>query len=137
MALPQGFRLAAAAADFRGKGKTRDDLALVISERPAAAAGVFTTNLFRAAPVLVAQENLAQTTVDASAGGGMDKVKVNGGMQLESITIDPDAVDPEDVEMLQDMIVAAVNEGIRQVTELANKQMGAITGGLNIPGMPF
>lgn len=85
----------------------------------------------------VAQENLAQTTVEASAGGGMVKVKVNGGMQLESITIDPDAVDPEDVEMLQDMIVAAVNEGIRQVTELANKQMGAITGGLNIPGMPF
>ena len=55
MALPLGFRLAAAAADFRNKGKTRDDLALVISERPAVAAGVFTTNLFRAAPVLVAQ----------------------------------------------------------------------------------
>ncbi len=85
----------------------------------------------------VAQDNLAQTTVEASAGGGMVKVTVNGGMQLESITIDPDAVDPEDVEMLQDMIVAAVNEGIRQITEIANKQMGSITGGLNIPGMPF
>ena len=60
MSLPQGFRLAAAAADFRGKGKTRDDLALVVSDRPAAAAGVFTTNLFRAAPVLVAQEHLAR-----------------------------------------------------------------------------
>ena len=67
----------------------------------------------------VAQDNLAQTTVEASAGGGMVKVTVNGGMQLESITIDPDAVDPEDVEMLQDMIVAAVNEGIRQITEIA------------------
>lgn len=85
----------------------------------------------------VAQDNLAQTTVEASAGGGMVKVTVNGGMQLENITIDPDAVDPEDVEMLQDMIVAAVNEGIRQITEIVNKQMGAITGGLNIPGMPF
>lgn len=84
-----------------------------------------------------AQESLAQTTVDASAGGGMVKVKVNGSMMLESVTIDPEAVDPDDVEMLQDMIVAAVNEGIRQVSELASKQMGSITGGLNIPGMPF
>ena len=84
----------------------------------------------------VAQDNLAQTTVEASAGGGMVKVTVNGGMQLENITIDPDAVDPEDVEMLQDMIVAAVNEGIRQITEIANKQRGAITGGLHNPGMP-
>lgn len=83
----------------------------------------------------VAQENLAQTTVDASAGGGMVKVKVNGSMMLDSITIDPDAVDPEDIEMLQDMIVAAVNEGIRQMTDLASKQMGSITGGLNIPGL--
>ena len=82
-----------------------------------------------------AQANLAETTVDASAGGGMVKVKVNGSMMLDSITIDPDAVDPEDIEMLQDMIVAAVNEGIRQMTDLASKQMGSITGGLNIPGL--
>lgn len=84
-----------------------------------------------------AQENLEQVTVDASAGGGMVKVTVNGQMMLESITIDPEAVDPDDVELLQDMIVAAVNEGVRGVTEIANKQMGAITGGMNIPGMPF
>ena len=82
-----------------------------------------------------AQADLAETTVEASAGGGMVKVKVNGSMMLDSITIDPDAVDPEDVEMLQDMIVAAVNEGIRQMTDLASKQMGSITGGLNIPGL--
>ena len=82
-----------------------------------------------------AQANLAETTVEASAGGGMVKVKVNGSMMLDSITIDPDAVDPEDIEMLQDMIVAAVNEGIRQMTDLASKQMGSITGGLNIPGL--
>ena len=77
-----------------------------------------------------AQENLKSQTVDASAGGGMVKVTVNGEMELVNLTIDPDALDPEDVDMLQDMIMAAVNE-------VANKQMGAITGGLNIPGMPF
>ena len=79
-----------------------------------------------------AQENLKSQTVDASAGGG-----VNGEMELVNLTIDPDALDPEDVDMLQDMIMAAVNEAVRGVNELANKQMGAITGGLNIPGMPF
>lgn len=84
-----------------------------------------------------AQENLKTQSVDASAGGGMVKATVNGEMELTSLTIDPDACDPEDVEMLQDMIMAAVNEAIRGVSELANKQMGAITGGMNIPGMPF
>ena len=79
-----------------------------------------------------AQENLKSQTVDASAGGGMVKVTVNGEMELVNLTIDPD-----DVDMLQDMIMAAVNEAVRGVNELANKQMGAITGGLNIPGMPF
>ena len=84
-----------------------------------------------------AQENLKAQTGDASAGGGMVKVTVNGEMELVNLTIDPDALDPEDVDMLQDMIMAAVNEAVRGVNELANKQMGAITGGLNIPGMPF
>ena len=82
----------------------------------------------------VAQENLAQTTVDASAGGGMVKVKVNGGLQLESITIDPDAVDPEDVEMLQDMVIAAVNEAMRKVDEASSTNMSKITG---MKGLPF
>lgn len=84
-----------------------------------------------------AQESLAASTVDASAGGGMVKVTVNGDMQITSLKIDPAALDPEDVEMLEDMITAAVNEAVRSMGELANKQMGAITGGLNIPGMPF
>ena len=84
-----------------------------------------------------AEENLKTQTVDTSAGGGMVKVTMTGDMKIESIKIDPDACDPEVVEMLQDMIMAAVNEAIRSVGELANKQMGAITGGLNIPGMPF
>lgn len=83
------------------------------------------------------QEQLATKTVEASAGGGMVKVSVNGNMQLESVTIDPDALDPDDVEMLQDMIVAAANEAIRGMGDIANREMGAITGGMNIPGMPF
>lgn len=84
-----------------------------------------------------AQETIAQSTVDASAGGGMVKVTVSGDMQVTSLKIDPEAIDPEDVEMLEDMVVAAVNEALRGVGELANRQMGAVTGGLNIPGMPF
>lgn len=84
-----------------------------------------------------AQEAIAQSTVDASAGGGMVKVTVSGDMQVTSLKIDPEAIDPEDVEMLEDMVMAAVNEALRGVGELANRQMGAVTGGLNIPGMPF
>ena len=86
-----------------------------------------------------AQESMNEVTVDASAGGGMVKVTVDGAMQLKSVTIDPDALDPEDVEMLQDMIVAAVNEACRGVAEIANKRMSAVTGGMGagIPGMPF
>ncbi len=83
-----------------------------------------------------AQENLKDLTVDASAGGGMVKVTVSGDMQVKSVKIDPDALDPEDVEMLEDMVAAAVNEALRSAGEAANQQMGAITSGLNIPGMP-
>ncbi|AEB07749.1 Uncharacterized protein family UPF0133 [Coriobacterium glomerans PW2] len=84
-----------------------------------------------------AQEDLAQTTVDASAGGGTVKVTVNGEMELTSLTIDPEALDPEDAELLQDMIIAAVNEALRGINDIANKQMGGIAGGLNMPGLPF
>lgn len=84
-----------------------------------------------------AQESMKDVTIDASAGGGMVKATVNGDLELVSIQIDPDALDPEDVDLLQDMIVAAVNEAIRGVSEVASKQMNSITGGLNIPGMPF
>lgn len=84
-----------------------------------------------------AQESMKDVTVDASAGGGMVKASVNGDLELVSVTIDPDALDPEDVDLLQDMIVAAVNEAIRGVSEVASKQMSSISGGLNIPGMPF
>ena len=84
-----------------------------------------------------AQEGLKDVEVSASAGGGMVKVTATADMKLTGVTIDPEAVDPEDVEMLEDMITAAVNEAVRGVAEMANRQMGAITGGLNIPGMPF
>lgn len=84
-----------------------------------------------------AQESMKDVTIDASAGGGMVKATVNGDLELVSIRIDPDVLDPEDVDLLQDMIVAAVNEAIRGVSEVASKQMSSITGGLNIPGMPF
>ncbi|MGB1527241.1 MAG: YbaB/EbfC family nucleoid-associated protein [Miltoncostaeaceae bacterium] len=81
-----------------------------------------------------AQEQLAQETVSASAGGGA--ATVTGAMEVVSVEISPDAVDPEDVEMLQDVIVAAVNEAMRAAQELANQRMGAVTGGLSGLGLP-
>jgi DNA-binding YbaB/EbfC family protein len=83
------------------------------------------------------QDDLSSQIVTASAGGGMVTVEVTGGIELKSIKIDPAAVDPEDVEMLEDMIMAATNEALRSATELANKRLGSITSGLNIPGLPF
>jgi DNA-binding YbaB/EbfC family protein len=82
------------------------------------------------------QEQLAQETVSASAGGGAVTATVTGAMELVSVEISPDAVDPEDVEMLQDVIVAAVNEAMRAAQELANQRMGAVTGGLSGLGLP-
>ena len=81
-----------------------------------------------------AQEELANEVVEASAGGGMVAVKVSGDLQLKQLTIDPEAVDPEDVDMLQDMVQAAINEGIRAAQELAASKMNAATGGLGGAG---
>jgi nucleoid-associated protein EbfC len=83
-----------------------------------------------------AQEALKDETVEASAGGGMVKVVVTGDLDLKSVTIDPQAVDPEDVELLQDMVLAAVNEGLRSAQELAASKMGGIAGGLGGLGLP-
>jgi nucleoid-associated protein EbfC len=83
------------------------------------------------------QDDLANQSVEASAGGGMVTVVVTGAIELKSIKIDPTAIDPDDVEMLEDMIMAATNEALRSAQELANKKMGGITAGLNIPGLPF
>lgn len=84
---------------------------------------------------LALQEQAAQTESSASAGGGMVKVSVSGSMRLTSIKIDPEALDPEDVEMLEDMILAAVNDALSSAEEQANKQMSALTSSLNIPGL--
>jgi DNA-binding YbaB/EbfC family protein len=81
------------------------------------------------------QEDLAAETVEATAGGGAVKVMMSGQQQVRAVTIDPGAVDPEDVEMLQDMIVAAVNEALAKSQELAAKRLGALTGGMKIPGL--
>ena len=87
--------------------------------------------------MIQAQESLSEETVTATAGGGAVTVVVTGQQRLQSISLAPEAVDPEDVEMLEDMIMAATNEALRSAQELANKRLGGITSGLNIPGLPF
>ena len=86
------------------------------------------------AEMMKAQEELKNEVVEASAGGGMVTVKISGDLELKDLRIDPEAVDPEDVELLQDMVQAAVNEAIRSAQELAASKMGAATGGLAGPG---
>lgn len=85
--------------------------------------------------VMKLQEELAERTVDASSGGGMVSVTVNGRFMILSLKIEKEVVNPDDVEMLQDLIVAAVNEGVRKAQELAATEMGKITGGMQIPGL--
>jgi DNA-binding YbaB/EbfC family protein len=86
------------------------------------------------AEMMKAQEALKEEVVEASSGGGMVKVKVSGDLRILELQIDPDAVDPEEAEMLSDMVLAAVNEGIRSAQELAESKMGAVTGGIGGPG---
>ncbi len=88
------------------------------------------------------QEDMANLQADiedreftASAGGGIVEVTFNGKHEMKKITIDPEAVDPQDIEMLEDFITIAVNEAIRNIDETTSREMGAITGGLNIPGL--
>jgi nucleoid-associated protein EbfC len=88
------------------------------------------------AEMVKAQESLAEETVEASAGGGMVKVTMTGDIKLQSIQIDPEAIDPDDADMLSDMVLAAVNEAIRSAQELASSKMGGITGGMgDMPGL--
>jgi len=84
-----------------------------------------------------AQAEAAKEVVEATAGGGMISVKVNGKQEIVGITIEKDVVDPEDVEMLQDLILAAVNEGLKKSQEVVQQKMSAVTGnlGINFPGM--
>lgn len=83
----------------------------------------------------VAQDKLKDVEVSASAGGGMVKVTATADMKLTSLVIDPEAVDPDDVDLLQDMILAAVNDALDSAQEAAGAQMSQVTGGMNIPGM--
>lgn len=82
-----------------------------------------------------AQEEIKDMSFEATAGGGMVKAVATGDMAIKSLTIDPEAVDPEDVEMLQDMVTAAVNEALRGVSDLSSQRLSAATGGMNIPGL--
>jgi nucleoid-associated protein EbfC len=82
-----------------------------------------------------AQEELKHETVTASAGGGMVSVEVTGDLKVTAITIDPAAIDPEEAELLGDMVVAAVNEGLRAAQELAERKMGGLGGGLDLGGL--
>jgi DNA-binding YbaB/EbfC family protein len=85
--------------------------------------------------MLKTQEELAQKSVEGSAGGGVVTVSVNGQKKVTGIVIKPEAVDPDDVEMLQDLVLAAVNDAMTKAEEMANKEMSRFTGGMNIPGL--
>ena len=83
-----------------------------------------------------AQEELGNMTVEATSGGGAVKVVIDGHQKVHSVEISPEAVEAGDVELLQDLVIAAVNEAITKSQELVNKRLGSLTGGLNIPGLP-
>ena len=85
--------------------------------------------------MLKLQEEMAEKTVEASSGGGMVKVVANGRHQILSIQIEKEVVDPEDLEMLQDLILAAVNEALLKSQEMVSGEMSKLTGGMNIPGL--
>ncbi|MDO5717365.1 MAG: YbaB/EbfC family nucleoid-associated protein [Tissierellia bacterium] len=80
------------------------------------------------------QKKLEEKEISASSGGGMVEATVNGKKELLSIKINPEVMDPEDVEMVEDMVVAAVNEAMKEIDQISEKEMGKLTGGLNIPG---
>ena len=85
--------------------------------------------------MMESQEALSQKTVEASAGGGMVKVVMNGKHEVISVTIDPEVVDPQDIEMLEDLVAAAVTEAANRVEEMVRDEMSSITGGIPLPGM--
>jgi len=83
-----------------------------------------------------AQEQLAHETVEASAGGSMVTVVVTGSLEVQEVRIDPQAVDPDDVEMLQDLVIAATNEALRAAQDMASTRLNGITGGMDLPNIP-
>ncbi len=82
------------------------------------------------------QEELEEKTVEASSGGGMVTVVVNGRQEILSINIEPEVINPDDQEMLQDLILAAINDGLAKARNMVNEEMGKLTGGLNLPNIP-
>ncbi len=87
------------------------------------------------AKMMKLQEELAEKTVESSSGGGMVKVTANGRQQILSIQLEKEVVDPDDVEMLQDLVLAAVNDALAKAQEMVSSEMSKLTGGLNIPGL--
>jgi len=85
--------------------------------------------------MLKTQAELATKTIEASSGGGMVKVIANGAQKIEAIVLEKEVVDPEDIEMLQDLIIAAINDALNKSQEMVSSEMGKLTGGLNIPGL--
>lgn len=85
--------------------------------------------------IMKIQEELANTVVEGTAGGGVVTVRVNGQREFKGITIDPSAVDPNDVEMLEDLITAAINDAMEKAKAVSEEKLGALTGGLRIPGL--
>lgn len=83
------------------------------------------------------QQELAETKIETTSGGGLIKVVITGEQDIESIAISPEAVDPDDTELLEDLVLAAVNDAVSQSRSLAAQKMSALTGGMKIPGMPF
>ncbi|MFA7466872.1 MAG: YbaB/EbfC family nucleoid-associated protein [Desulfotomaculaceae bacterium] len=87
------------------------------------------------ADMLKLQEELGDRTVESTAGGGVVKVVANGRQEVVSLEIKPEAVDPEDVEMLQDLVLTAVNDALKKAQEMMSTEMGKLTGGMNLPGL--
>lgn len=115
----------------KGKGRRRGTF-----RQPAGMGGGMLQQIQKLQEEMVkAQEELEQETVTVTAGGGAISITITGHQKVQSITIDPDVVDPEDVEMLQDLILAAVNEAIEASKQLAAERLGALTGGMNLPGL--
>lgn len=85
--------------------------------------------------LMKAQEDLASATVESTAGGGAIKIVMKGDQRVQSITLEPDVVDPADIEMLQDLLVAAINEALEKVQGMQQQMMGSLTGGIKIPGL--
>ena len=87
------------------------------------------------ADMAATQDALADTTVEGSAGGGMVKVVVTGAGEVQSVSISPDVVDPDDIEMLEDLVLAAVGDGLRRAQEMQSESLGGVTGGLDLGGL--